>query len=173
MVRYKSFLFTILFFLAQQTGFTQDYPEPRVNALLKDGIIHIINQDYEGARIFFQALDDEYSNLPFGKIYLAAVSIAESYDYVEEFDSDFIYNNLEEVKIDKTKVYSGGINRFISRINQLIYQYGYEKSTIVYLLFDNPKSKLIVTPETVRRTMLVIEAVFESAKENATIKVDI
>ena len=98
MVRYKSFLFTILFFLAQQTGFTQDYPEPRVNALLKDGIIHIINQDYEGARIFFKALDDEYSNLPFGKIYLAAVSIAESYDYAEEFDSDFIYNNLEEAK---------------------------------------------------------------------------
>ena len=98
MVRYKSFLFTILFFLAQQTGFTQDYPESRINALLKDGIIHIINQDYEGARIFFKALDDEYSNLPFGKIYLAAVSIAESYDYAEEFDSDFIYNNLEEAK---------------------------------------------------------------------------
>ena len=98
MVRYKSFLFTILFFLAQQTGFTQDYPEPRVNALLKDGIIHIINQDYQGARIFFKALDVEYSNLPFGKIYLAAVSIAESYDYAEEFDSDFIYNNLEEAK---------------------------------------------------------------------------
>lgn len=98
MARYKSFLFTILFFLAQQTGFTQDYPEQRVDALLKDGIIHIINQDYEGAKIFFKALDDEYSNLPFGKIYLAAVSIAESYDYAEEFDSDFIYNNLEEAK---------------------------------------------------------------------------
>ncbi len=98
MARYKSFLFTILFFLAQQTGFTQDYPEQRVDALLKDGIIHIINQDYEGAKIFFKALDDEYSNLPFGKIYLAAVNIAESYDYAEEFDSDFIYNNLEEAK---------------------------------------------------------------------------
>ncbi|RKY98342.1 MAG: hypothetical protein DRQ13_03660 [Ignavibacteriae bacterium] len=98
MVHYKVSLFSILFFLTQQTGFTQNYPEPRVDALLKDGIIHIINQDYEGARIFFQALDDEYSNLPFGKIYLAAVSIAESYDYAEEFHSDFIYNNLEEAK---------------------------------------------------------------------------
>jgi len=98
LARYKSFLFTILFFLAQQTGFTQDYPEQRVDALLKDGIIHIINQDYEGAKIFFKVLDDEYSDLPFGKIYLAAVSIAESYDYAEEFDSDFIYNNLEEAK---------------------------------------------------------------------------
>jgi hypothetical protein len=39
-----------------------------------------------------------YLNLPFGKIYLAVVSIAESYDYAEEFDSDFIYNNLEEAK---------------------------------------------------------------------------
>jgi len=96
--RCRTFLFAILFFLSQQTVFTQDYPEPRVDALLKDGIIHIINQDYEGAKIFFESLDDEYSNLPFGKIYLAAVSIAESYDYAEEFDSDFIYNNLEEAK---------------------------------------------------------------------------
>lgn len=98
MVHCKAFLFTALFFLAQQTGFTQDFPDPRVDALLKDGIIHIINQDYEGAKIFFKALDEDYSNLPFGKIYLAAVSIAESYDYQEEFDSDFIYNNLEEAK---------------------------------------------------------------------------
>jgi len=98
LAHYKISLFSILFFLTQQTGFTQNYPEQRVDALLKDGIIHIINQDYEGARIFFQTLDDEYSNLPFGKIYLAAVSIAESYDYAEEFHSDFIYNNLEEAK---------------------------------------------------------------------------
>ncbi len=98
LAHYRTFLFPILFFLAQQIGFSQDYPEPRVNALLKDGIIHIINQDYEGAKIFFKALDDEYSNLPFGKIYLAAVSIAESYDYAEEFDSDFIYTNLEEAR---------------------------------------------------------------------------
>jgi len=98
LAHYKISLFSILFFLIQQTSFTQNYPEPRVDALLKDGIIHIINQDYEGAKIFFQALDDEYSNLPFGKIYLAAVSIAESYDYAEEFHSDFIYNNLEEAK---------------------------------------------------------------------------
>lgn len=98
MAHYKTFLFTLIFLLAQQTGFTQDYPHPRVDALLKDGIIHIINQDYQGAKIFFKALDDEYSHLPFGKIYLAAVSIAESYDYAEEFDTDFIYNNLEEAK---------------------------------------------------------------------------
>ncbi len=98
MVHYKTFLFAILFFLPQQTGFAQNYPEPRVDALLKDGIIHIINQDYQGAKIFFKALDDECYNIPFGKIYLAVVSIAESYDYAEEFDSDFIYNNLEEAK---------------------------------------------------------------------------
>jgi len=98
LAHYKAFLFYILFFLAEQTCFTQDFPEPRVDALLKDGIIHIINQDYEGAKIFFNALDEEYSNLPFGKIYLAAVSIAEPYDYAEEFDSDYIFNNLEEAK---------------------------------------------------------------------------
>jgi hypothetical protein len=98
LVRYNTFLFTILFFITKQTGFAQNYPEPRVNALLKDGITHIINQDYNGARILFKTLDDEYSNLPFGKIYLAAVSIAESYDYAEEFDSDYIFNNLEEAK---------------------------------------------------------------------------
>ena len=37
----------------------------------------------------------------------------------------------------------------------------------------NGRTELIVTPETVKRTMLVIEAVFESARENAAITVDI
>lgn len=37
----------------------------------------------------------------------------------------------------------------------------------------NGKEKLYVTPESVRRTMLLIEAVFESAKNNETIKLDL
>lgn len=98
LAHYKFFFIILLLFFSQKICFTQNYPEPRVDALLKDGIIHIINQDYEGAKIFFRALDDEYSNLPCGKIYLAAVSIAESYDYAEDFNSDFIIENLEEAK---------------------------------------------------------------------------
>ncbi len=98
LVHFKSILIILFVFFIQQIIICQNYPIPRVDALLKDGIIHIINQDYKGANIFFNALNDEYPDIPLGKIYLAATSISESYDYSEEFNSDLIYKLLEDAK---------------------------------------------------------------------------
>jgi tetratricopeptide (TPR) repeat protein len=76
----------------------QVYPDGRVDSLLKEGISHIINQDYSGAKIFVSALNKEFPELPLGKIYLAAIKIAEAYDYAEKFDESYILQNLEDAK---------------------------------------------------------------------------
>jgi len=43
-------------------------------------------------------LNEEYSHLPLGKIYLAATKIAEAYDYAKDFDEKYILKNLESAK---------------------------------------------------------------------------
>ena len=53
-----------------------------------------------------------------------------------------LYSNVKEVLINKEVVYTGGIEQFIKRLNQLIFDYSYQDSSIIYLLFDNPKSEL-------------------------------
>jgi tetratricopeptide (TPR) repeat protein len=77
---------------------SQVYPVERVDSLLQAGITQIINQDYSGAEIFINSLQEEYPQLPLGKIYLAAINIAEAYDLKEEFNDSFILQNLEEAK---------------------------------------------------------------------------
>jgi tetratricopeptide (TPR) repeat protein len=69
-----------------------------VDSLLKSGIRNIINQKYSAATDIFSQLDEEFPELPFGKIYLAASKIAHAYDYAEEYDADFIESNLEEAR---------------------------------------------------------------------------
>lgn len=78
--------------------YSQSYPNGRVDSLLKAGISQIINQDYSGAAVFINSLNKEFPHLPLGKIYLAAIKIAEAYDYAEEFDDQFIVTNLESAK---------------------------------------------------------------------------
>ncbi len=76
----------------------QSYPDVRVDSLLRAGIGHIVNQDYVSAEILFSKLNKEYSNLPLGKIYLAANKITKAYDYGESFDEKYIFNHLEAAK---------------------------------------------------------------------------
>ncbi|HEY6627114.1 MAG TPA: tetratricopeptide repeat protein [Ignavibacteriaceae bacterium] len=76
----------------------QTYPDPMVDSLLRTGIKHIVNQDYKSANQVFTNLNEEYSHLPLGKIYLAANKIAEAYDYAEDFDETYILKNLESAK---------------------------------------------------------------------------
>ena len=76
----------------------QVYPDERVDSLLRAGIRQIVNQDYKSAEKTFTKLNKEYSQLPFGKIYLAANKIAEAYDYAQDFDEDYILKNLELAK---------------------------------------------------------------------------
>jgi len=76
----------------------QVYPDERVDSLLRAGIKQIVNQDYKSAEKTFTKLNKEYSQLPFGKIYLAANKIAEAYDYAQDFDEEYILKNLELAK---------------------------------------------------------------------------
>jgi tetratricopeptide (TPR) repeat protein len=76
----------------------QVYPDDIVDSLLRAGIRQIVNQDYKSAEKTFTKLNKEYSQLPIGKIYLAANKIAEAYDYAQDFDEEYISKNLEMAK---------------------------------------------------------------------------
>ena len=76
----------------------QVYPDKSVHKILKSGISLIIDQKYDEAKNLFDQLDKTRKDLPLGKIYLAAVSIARSYDYQEPFDDNLITRNLEGAK---------------------------------------------------------------------------
>ncbi len=91
-----SFLSLIIYFILFNFTFAQEFPNQRVDSLLKSGIMNIVNQEYAEANKTFNQLTFEYPELPLGKIYLAAGKIAEAYDYKKEYDSDFIESNLQE-----------------------------------------------------------------------------
>jgi tetratricopeptide (TPR) repeat protein len=82
----------------------QVYPDARVDSLLRAGIHQIVNQNYKSAEQVFTNLNEEYSYLPFGKIYLAANKIAEAYDYARDFDERYILQNLESAKEQSQKL---------------------------------------------------------------------
>lgn len=98
LVRYKIFLFFITFLISINTS-AQVYPDKVIDSLLRSGINQIVNQHYDSAEKIFNKLNNDYPNLPLGKIYLAANKIAEAYDYAEEFDEEFILNKLESAKV--------------------------------------------------------------------------
>lgn len=88
----------LLFFLVSSTLEAQTFPDKSVHKILKDGIDLIINQKYDEAEKVFKRLDQTRKDIPLGKIYLAAVSIAKSYDYEQPFNDDFIVGKLEAAK---------------------------------------------------------------------------
>ena len=93
-----SFLSLTIYFILFNVSFAQDFPDQRVDSLLKSGIMNVVNQEYTEANKYFKQLASEYPELPLGKIYLAASKIAEAYDYKKEYDSDYIESNLEEAR---------------------------------------------------------------------------
>ncbi len=94
LVRFKFILFLVLSF----NIYSQTYPVKKVDELLRKGIDNIINQKYEVAETTFTQLSKQFTNIPFGNIYLAASEIAKSFDYSEDFDEDKIENNLEKAE---------------------------------------------------------------------------
>jgi tetratricopeptide (TPR) repeat protein len=90
------FVFFVVLIYAEYPA--QVYPDKRIDSLLRTGIEQIVNQDYNSAEKIFIKLNIDYSHLPFGKIYLAANKIAEAYDYAQDFDEEYIMNNLESAK---------------------------------------------------------------------------
>ncbi len=80
----------ITLFLFQSIVLSQIYPDDTVDSTLKAGIHLILMQNYPEAEKTFTGLDKKFPQLPLGKIYLAAVQIAKSYDYGEEYNESLI-----------------------------------------------------------------------------------
>ncbi len=95
LVRYKIF-FLVLFFLP--ITFAQSYPDQHVDFLLKNGIGSIMEQNYDEAGKTFQTLDQAYPNLPFGKLYLAALLITKANDLAIPFETEKIEKYLDEAE---------------------------------------------------------------------------
>lgn len=91
----KLFLTFTAFILNAALFYCQTYPEHNVDSTLTTGISQIILQNYTAAEKTFKDLDKDFPGLPLGKIYLAAVQIAKSYDYGEEYNESFIDSLLE------------------------------------------------------------------------------
>lgn len=97
LVLYKFVL--ILFIILYCVDYpAQTYPDSHIDSILKTGIRHIVNQEYDDAKEVFNSLDKDYPHLPLGKIYLAANMIAEAFDYSKDFDEKNILKNLEAAK---------------------------------------------------------------------------
>jgi len=99
----------VLFLGCARTLFPQQYPDTKVDRLLKIGIESIVDQNYPDAEQKFKQLDESYPELPFGNIYLAAVRIASSVDLGEPYDESYILSHFEkaekqsEVLLDKNE----------------------------------------------------------------------
>lgn len=83
--------------LSQQNS-AQVYPDIAVHKIIKAGIDLIINQKYDEAENLFNQLDKTRRDIPLGKIYLAAIQIAKSYDYEEPFNDEKITKYLDGAK---------------------------------------------------------------------------
>ena len=105
LVRFNFFLFIFFIFFGFNI-FAQVFPDAVVDSLLKSGIRLVVNQNYVDAENAFAELNLKYPSLPFGKIYSAANKIAKAYDYSEEFDEEFIFENLESAKLQAEKLES-------------------------------------------------------------------
>ena len=103
LVLYKKILISLLLVISVNI-YSQEYPDGSVNSLLKSGIENIINQNYSQAKSEFEKLNSKYPDLPFGKIYLAAVEIARSYDYGEGYNGDVILKYLNTAKDQSEKL---------------------------------------------------------------------
>jgi tetratricopeptide (TPR) repeat protein len=86
----------VIIFFASEAVYLQEYPQKEVDTLLKSGIEAIVSQEYNEAAEIFLELDKEYSKIPLGKIYSAAVEITKAYDYGTDFNTEFINDNLEK-----------------------------------------------------------------------------
>lgn len=98
----RSFLLFVFYF--QAVCFCQVYPDSKVDSLLRTGINSLILQNYIQAENTFAVLNLKYSQLPFGKIYLAAVQIAKSYDYGEDYNESSIDSLLNSAKEQSEKI---------------------------------------------------------------------
>lgn len=82
----------------------QQYPDAKVDQLLKAGIDNLINHQYRDAEKKFLRLKNEFPDLPFGNIYLAALRIVRSEDLGEQFDEAYISGRFAEAEDQCSKL---------------------------------------------------------------------
>lgn len=87
-------LFLFLFFPV--SIYSQTYPDPFVDSLLKTGIEKILLQDYDLAKKSFVILEKKFPEIPLGKIYQAAAEIAKASDLAIPYNNQFIIQKLDE-----------------------------------------------------------------------------
>lgn len=93
-----------MIFILRNNSFCQIYPDSEIDSYLKKGINDIILQDYSSANNIFTELNDKHRGLPLGKIYLAALQIAKSYDYGIEYNNSLIDSLLYSAKDQSKKL---------------------------------------------------------------------
>jgi predicted Zn-dependent protease len=98
----KAVLCFIFIAFFNTSGYSQIYPDHRVDSTLRYGISRIILQNYTEAEKTFKDLEADYPWLPLGNIYLAAVKIARSYDYGTEYDEPKI-DSLLSISKEKSQ----------------------------------------------------------------------
>lgn len=99
LVRFKlKNIIPLLLLINSLNTYAQVYPDKSIHKILKAGIQFIIDQKYNDAEKLFDQLDKSRKDLPLGKIYLAAIQIAKSYDYGEQFDDNLITKYLAGAK---------------------------------------------------------------------------
>ncbi len=95
----KNILLLAVIMLLPSCISAQTYPDAAVDSSLTYGINCIILQDYTKAEKIFRKLDNNHPQLPLGKIYTAAVKIARSYDYGEDYDDKYIDSMLKQAVV--------------------------------------------------------------------------
>lgn len=82
----------------------QKFPDDKVDSLLSSGIKKLVLQDFTSAKKIFHKLNDNYTQLPAGKIYLAAALIAEAYDKAEQYNFALIDDYLSSAITQSEKL---------------------------------------------------------------------
>lgn len=94
----ERFKILIIVFFFSNFLLSQNHPDSKVDRILRQGISEIIKHNYRTAEKIFQELDENFPQLPLGKIYLAATIIAESYDYETPYNNKKIIELLSDAK---------------------------------------------------------------------------
>ncbi len=108
LVRY-SLIFLILFAF-NITLSAKNFPDKNVDNIIRIGVDYILKQNFDAAKSKFSELNRQYPYNPLGKIYLAAVDIAESVDYGEQFDEKYINILLKSARRLSDSLYDADNN---------------------------------------------------------------
>lgn len=143
LVLYKAWLWVLVL---SGPLFCQQYPDQKVDYLLKRGINKIMSEDYGEAEQMFLKLSQSYPDLPLGNIYLAANKIAIAVDNGEAFDERYINSkfNQAEKQIEKllSKNENNPWNQYFAALAKGYYAYYKALNKDYFSAFSNGLSSV-------------------------------